>query len=85
MMNISGGFRATTTRRNGAHVSMFDNLKDQALGLAKDHKDTVENVAEQAVEKVGDLVDNVTGHKFASQIDAVQEQAPEQLGKLLGD
>jgi len=66
-------------------MSMFDNLKDQALGLAKDHKDTVENVAEQAVEKVGDLVDNVTGHKFSSQIDAVQEQAPEQLGKLLGD
>jgi len=64
---------------------MFDNIKDQALNLAKEHKDTVENVTEQAVEKVGDLVDGVTGHKFSGQIDAVQEQAPEQVAKLLGD
>ena len=64
---------------------MFDNIKDQALNLAKEHKDTVENVTEQAVEKVGDLVDGATGGRFASQVDAVQEQAPGQIGKLLGD
>jgi len=66
-------------------VSLFDNLKDQALQAAKEHKDVVENVAEQAVEKVGDLVDGATGGKFASQIDSVQEQAPEQITKLLGN
>ncbi len=65
-------------------MSMFDNLKDQALNLAKDHQDTVANVAEQATEKIGDVVDGVTGGKFASQIDAVQEQAPSQINKLLG-
>jgi 4-alpha-glucanotransferase len=64
---------------------MFDNLKDQALNLAKDHKDVVENVAEQAVEKVGDAVDAATGGKFADKIDAVQEQAPDQISKLLGN
>ena len=63
----------------------LDNLKDQALDLAKEHQDVVENVAEQAVEKIGDAVDGVTGGKFSSQVDAVQEQAPEQLSKLLGD
>ncbi len=63
----------------------LDNLKDQALNLAKEHRDTVENVAEQAAEKVGDLVDDATGHKFSGQIDAVQEQAPQQISKLLGD
>ena len=70
---------------NGVPMGMFDNLKDQALDLAKDHKDQVENVTEQAVEKVGDLVDGATRGRFASQVDAVQEQAPGQIGKLLGD
>jgi 4-alpha-glucanotransferase len=69
----------------GLTMSMFDNLKDQALGLAKEHKDTVENVAEQAVEKIGDAVDSATGGKFADQVDSVQKQAPEQISKLLGD
>lgn len=66
-------------------MSMFDNLKDQALNLAKEHKDVVENVAEQATEKVGDLIDGVTGGKFSEQIDSIQEQAPDQVSKLLGD
>jgi 4-alpha-glucanotransferase len=66
-------------------MSMFDNIKDQALKAAKEHSDVVENVAEQAVEKVGDAVDAATGGKFASQIDAVQEKAPEQINKLLGN
>jgi MT0933-like antitoxin protein len=64
-------------------MGMFDNLKDQALGLAKEHKDQVEDVAEQAVEKVGDLVDDRTGHRFSGQIDAVQDAAPGQIAKLL--
>jgi len=66
-------------------MSMFDNLKDQALNLAKEHKDVVENVAGQAVEKVGDAVDAATGGKFADKVDAVQEQAPDQISKLLGN
>jgi hypothetical protein len=66
-------------------MSMFDNLKDQALNLAKEHKDVVENVAEQAAEKIGDAVDGVTGGKFSDQVDAVQQQAPDQISKLLGN
>ena len=70
---------------------MFDNLKDldalkdQALNPAKEHTDVVENVTEQAAEKIGDVVDGLTGGKFASAIDAVQAQAPDQVHKLLGD
>ena len=64
-------------------MSMFDNLKDQAVNLAKEHADTVENVAGQAAEKVGDLVDSTTGGKFAEQIDSVQEQAPDQVRNFL--
>jgi hypothetical protein len=66
-------------------MSMFDNLKDQALKAAKEHADVAENVAEQAAEKIGDAVDAATGGKFASQVDAVQEKAPEQISKLLGN
>ena len=66
-------------------MSMFDNLKDQALNLAKEHKDVVENVAGQAAEKIGDAVDGVTGGKFADQVDSVQQQAPDQISKLLGN
>ena len=66
-------------------MSMFDNLQDQALNLAKEHKDVVENVAEQATEKIGDAVDAATGGKFADQVDAVQQQAPDQISKLLGN
>lgn len=66
-------------------MSMFDNLKDQAIKAAKEHEDVVENVVEQAAEKIGDAVDAATGGKFAAQVDAVQEQAPGQVGKLLGN
>ena len=66
-------------------MSMFDNLKDQALNLAKEHNDVVENVAEQAAEKIGDAVDGVTGGKFSDQVDAAQKQAPDQISKLLGN
>jgi hypothetical protein len=66
-------------------MSMFDNLKDQALNLAKEHKDVVENVAGPAAEKIGDAVDGVTGGKFADQVDSVQQQAPDQISKLLGN
>jgi hypothetical protein len=45
----------------------------------------VENVAEQAAEKIGDAVDGVTGGKFADHVDAVQKQAPDQISKLLGN
>jgi MT0933-like antitoxin protein len=66
-------------------MSMFDNLKDQAASLAKEHQDVVQNVAQQAVEKVGDAVDAATGGKFADQVDSVQEKAPDQISKLLGN
>jgi 4-alpha-glucanotransferase len=85
-MMLPGHPRAAGHSTGGTgRMSMFDNLKDQALNLAKEHKDQVENVAEQATEKIGDLIDGATGGKFADKIDAVQEKAPEQISKLLGD
>jgi 4-alpha-glucanotransferase len=70
--------------RKGSTMSMFDNLKDQALKAAREHQDVVESAVEQAAEKLGDAVDAATGGRFAAQVDMVQEQAPEQVTKLLG-
>lgn len=67
----------------GSPMGMFDNLKDQALKAAKEHHEVVENVAEQGVEKAGDLVDGATGGKYATQVDAVQAKAPEQIAAFL--
>ena len=39
---------------------MFDELKDQALNLAKEHKDVVADAAGQAAGKVGDQIDAAT-------------------------
>ena len=66
-------------------MSMFDNLKDQALQAAKEHPDVVENAVTQTAEKIGDAVDATTGGTFAPQVDAVQEAVPEQVSKLLGN
>jgi hypothetical protein len=64
-------------------MSMFDELKDKALDLAKEHQDTVTNVAGQAAEKIGDAVDTATGGKFSDKIDAVTGQADDQVANFL--
>ncbi|MEV6561105.1 antitoxin [Nocardia sp. NPDC051756] len=53
----------------------FKNLANKALDLAQQNADKVETV----IEKAGDLVDQKTDGKFASQVDSAQEAAKKAL------
>ena len=50
----------------------------EALRLAEEHKDVVE----QGIQKAADLVDDQTGHKYSSKIDTVERQAQSLVRKL---
>ena len=58
-------------------MGVFDSIAD----AAKDHEAKIE----EGIEKVGDLIDEKTGGKFADQVDKVQNLANEGLDKLTGD
>ena len=66
-------------------MSMFENVENEALGLAKQHKDVVDEFDGQATRQLGDDVDSATGDKFSSQIDAAEKQTPDELNNLLGN
>lgn len=55
-------------------MGIFDKVTEAAAQNADAVKD--------AVEKVGDFVDEKTGNKFAGQVDQAQDFAKEQLDKL---
>ncbi|WP_042425998.1 antitoxin [Streptacidiphilus anmyonensis] len=49
---------------------------DKVKGMLKGH----ESQASKGVDKAGDLIDEKTGGKYASQVDTAQDQAKKQLG-----
>lgn len=49
----------------------FKGLADKALGMVRKNADKVEPL----IDKAGDIVDQKTGGKYASQVDAAQEAA----------
>ncbi|MGQ4600304.1 Rv0909 family putative TA system antitoxin [Nocardia sp. R6R-6] len=53
----------------------FKDLAGKALELAQNNADKVDAV----IDKVGDLVDEKTGDKFAGQVDAAQDAAKKAL------
>ncbi|MFI6997555.1 antitoxin [Nocardia sp. NPDC050175] len=53
----------------------FKNLANKALDLAQQNADKVETV----IDKAGDLIDQKTDGKFASQVDSAQEAAKKAL------
>ncbi|MET7641213.1 antitoxin [Streptomyces sp. NPDC005438] len=60
---------------------MFDslkNLKDKAEDLAETHGDKISD----GLEKVGDLVDDKTGHKYSDKIETGVDKAQEYVEKL---
>ena len=57
-------------------MGMFDNMKDKAEDLAKEHPDQVN----EGLEKAGDFADDRTGGKFEDQIDKGQEFARDRMG-----
>jgi hypothetical protein len=52
-------------------------LADQLSDALKEHADEVK----AGIEKAGDLIDDKTGGKFASQVDQVQQKLEGALGK----
>ncbi|WP_042403636.1 antitoxin [Streptacidiphilus carbonis] len=53
-------------------MSVLDKIK----GALKGH----EAQADKGVDKAGDMIDQKTGGKYASQVDMAQEQAKKQIG-----
>ncbi|MDR1806702.1 MAG: antitoxin, partial [Propionibacteriaceae bacterium] len=62
-----------TTERRWPRMGLADQLSDALSGHADEIK--------AGIEKAGDLVDEKTGGKFASQVDQVQEKLEGLLGK----
>ncbi|MDX3005518.1 antitoxin [Kribbella solani] len=62
-------------------MGMFDEMKDKAGDLAKEHSDQVN----EGLDKAGEFADEKTGGKFGDQIDQGKDMAREQLGNLGGD
>ena len=62
-------------------MGMFDELKNKAEEFISEHKDDVEKLSDQALEKGGDLADNLTGGKFHDQIDAAEAKADDLIGE----
>lgn len=58
-------------------MGLFDKVGD----MAKEHQDKVND----GIEKVGDVVDEKTGGKYADKVDQAQDFARDQFGKLAGD
>lgn len=61
-------------------MSMLDNIKNKAADLAKDNAEKIDD----AIEKVGDFVDEKTGGKYADKVDQAQEFAKDQVDKIAG-
>lgn len=60
--------------------SMFDKALEFAKEKAADNPDQVET----AVDKLGDLLDNATGHKYSDQIEGGEDKAADALLNALG-
>lgn len=58
---------------------------DKAKGLIAQNAEKIEEVAGQAIDKAGDLVDEKTGGKFADVVDHAQDAAKDAAKKALGE
>ncbi len=57
-------------------MGLFDEMKDKAEELAKEHPDQVN----EGLEKAGEFLNEKTGDKFGDQIEQGENFAKEQLG-----
>lgn len=62
-------------------MGLIDDLKGKAQGLIQGNEEAIQN----GIEKAGDFVDQKTGGKFASQVDAVQNAASDFVATTDGD
>jgi hypothetical protein len=58
-------------------MGLFDEMKDKAEDLAKDHPDQVN----EGLEKAGDFLNEKTGDKFGDQIEQGENFAKERIGQ----
>lgn len=57
-------------------MGLFDEIKDKAEELAKEHPDQVN----EGLDKAGEFLNEKTGNKFGDQIEQGENFAREQLG-----
>lgn len=62
-------------------MGMFDELKDKAEEFLSEHKDQVESLSDQALEKGKDLAEGLTGGKFGDQIESLADKADDAIGQ----
>ncbi len=60
-------------------MGFLDDAKEKLGELKAEHADTVEKVSDQAIDKVGDVVDEKTGGKYADQVDTAQQKADDAI------
>jgi hypothetical protein len=62
-------------------MGMFDELKEQAEKAVKEHPDQVEKVSDLAIDRGGDLADDLTHDKYADKVDRAQRVADDKIGE----
>jgi len=62
-------------------MGLLDSAKEKAEQLMKDNPDKVEELSDQAIDKVGDAIDSATGGKFTDAIDTAKTKADEAIGE----
>jgi hypothetical protein len=67
-------------RSSGMGESMFDKALEFAKDKAADNPDQVES----AIDKLGDLLDDATGHKYHDQIETGEDKSADALLHALG-
>ncbi|WP_426003710.1 antitoxin [Paenarthrobacter sp. NyZ202] len=62
-------------------MGLFENLQGKAQDLIQGNEEAVQD----AIEKVGDLIDEKTGGQFAGQVDLVQDAASDYVANIDGE
>ena len=62
-------------------MGFLDDAKDKINDLMHDNPDKVEDLSDQGIERGGDALDDVTGGKYADQLDAGQQKADDAIGE----
>lgn len=65
-------------------MAIFDKIQDAAAEAANKDKDVLaehEEQIEQAIDKVGDFVDERTANKYADKVDQAQDFLKDNIGK----
>lgn len=62
-------------------MGMFDEMKNKAADLAKEHGDKLEGVTDSALDKAAEIADEKTGGKFGDQIQQGRDMIDGHIGE----